>query len=1656
MKKMMRKPLLFGLLIIGFLILGALPILGNPSLARISTNPGDVRAQYVPNRSHQTAAAPTKTGILSPLEFLQYGINTETTGSIFARTDETPSITTELTLDTANGWKSEQVELNVSEIRKLFVLNGTFSDGYPGTNIEPSGSVSYHPLGWDADSLNDEPSKQTISATYNDTGQEYVELEVEGESTGTPWDFKVYKHSHVFWYQDVTHSLSETDFLLSFDLLYDSGPIGTRHLQDFELRVEADWGSGNVILWSLDPVTIPARDMWDTIGPIPITLTGVPTTFEFRFIFEIIEDRTLEGDREDFDDDWDNAKFVRFFVDDLSFISADYPNPEDVNLRADISPIGVSLIVGLGSSSQTLINYSYWETSPLPIEILSDTPVSFEYEARFVRQFRTGNTSWTTNPSELGIGYSVDISSSSALTSFFYIPNHDNLEGFIVELPHASDYENATILDALSTDVTSFCTISEGLILISGDILDSLGWWKVSFDAPNYAENVTTQRYEAPTWVNQTSFDSGDLIRSSIDIGTSYSTPALIEGLSIEWFLPNNTAWHMEIINDGVGGTVQSSALTLGAYNTTPGEWISRIFWTNGTEVAYGETQFDLFHESSLTPATPIITAGTDTITTCAVYLRDSDTNEFLLDDLCEVVGNWSSDTIIFQRNLAKSWWEGDLNTTLVGTGNHTIVINATRPYYSSSNCTVLVEIATITLFTYFGPDYIDVGLGSTYTANFRYCLSDGTGLEDALVEVTTVIGPVGGLNSGSTVAVAGQPGNYSIDFQVTIGGSYFIVVSASKIGYDTKTTSFNIISAAIGTDLILLNGTSDAMNVGESYRLALQYRNDTGEALAGATVTVVDVVPSAGLTFDPVQYHGTGIYSILVNADLTGIFSITIRVSLDGYESQVRTFTMVVSTISSILSVDPSFVTISADTNYTLIVTFTDDLLQGLENATVSVISINPASGLYPSATTDLGSGLYSITLVPSEEGTYSVVLRGSLLNYQNSTVLFTLVVTDVPTSLQTSDGLVSGFCYFTDTLEIVLLYERTDDDTFVPGALIEVSAVAGLDYAVVETPQGYNLTLNPSYLGHWSLTFKASRSQFRNATMIFDFEVREAITGLSGGTPPPSLYFGVEYSFAITYDHGSTLGISNASITQTYRGVQGDPLLWVDHSNGTYTFTLIAGDPGSYVISIEFSKYGYESAEIAFSFVILEVPTIVTTTTLPGSLYGSRVYVVGVHVTSNEHGPVMGGEVRYSNSLASYITSESFANGWYNITFSPETGNFSRAEIHITKHGYSEAVVVFSLNVSSIPLVISPGYLLNSSYSLLQGQNLVLTLRLEAGDTEEHISDATISFSILETESTGSFESQPDGSYSGIIPVPQQAGTYSLQIRASKPQFSILRIEIILISEVDESALVRGVVFTGLQIMALLIGGISLIYVGQRRQKRISLRNQMELMSLRARFSDASNIIGFLVIQRNNGLPIYSKILKGGFEMSIISGFITAISSFAMEIRSEEKLWSAIPISEVVTAVQTKELICALLTVDAPSSQLIRILEDEAVIIGSRFDSYPDLLGTLSHKIDTALEYKKEFDLFFENQFDFKLLRSYSSYDLSRKGELPLIEQAIISGEMNRPFYVSELVRYLMASGVEETGAYQMVMAAVESDFLLSLEKSAKDEETPTESTS
>jgi hypothetical protein len=206
-----------------------------------------------------------------------------------------------------------------------------------------------------------------------------------------------------------------------------------------------------------------------------------------------------------------------------------------------------------------------------------------------------------------------------------------------------------------------------------------------------------------------------------------------------------------------------------------------------------------------------------------------------------------------------------------------------------------------------------------------------------------------------------------------------------------------------------------------------------------------------------------------------------------------------------------------------------------------------------------------------------------------------------------------------------------------------------------------------------------------------------------------------------------------------------------------------------------------------------------------------------------------------------------------------------------------------------------------------------------------------------------------------------------------------------------------------------------------------------------MKKRFADVKNILGFLVIYKVSGLPIYSKVMKGGFEEGMMSGFITAITNFASEIREDAKLRRPYPISEVVTAYETKNLICALITVDAPSDTLVSRLEDLGSSLGDRFDSDEHLLAQISHDVEGAIEYSTMIDTLFFSIFDEILV---SHHILNIDPDLPRrmmpLRDLLATDDDETSLTPEELVDQLIIAGLDERTAYSIVLEAIESGLL------------------
>ena len=229
------------------------------------------------------------------------------------------------------------------------------------------------------------------------------------------------------------------------------------------------------------------------------------------------------------------------------------------------------------------------------------------------------------------------------------------------------------------------------------------------------------------------------------------------------------------------------------------------------------------------------------------------------------------------------------------------------------------------------------------------------------------------------------------------------------------------------------------------------------------------------------------------------------------------------------------------------------------------------------------------------------------------------------------------------------------------------------------------------------------------------------------------------------------------------------------------------------------------------------------------------------------------------------------------------------------------------------------------------------------------------------------------------------------------------------------------------------LFILATGFVLAGRRsylKKKRLQI---LQMQEAKTRFDDVRNIIAILVLHRTAGVPVYSKMFKGGFEEAMISGFISAITNFRLEIGEKEKLWTAIPISDIVTAVQTNSLICALITGDVPSPDQIEKIEAFAFAIGALYDDHFERIHAFStfdlDEIETIVE-PTFFDIVTGD-----LLKKYtwdSETKLSRQYQS--INKTLARFRQDDGFTPDELVKTMVLDGVDEGSACLLVIQAME----------------------
>ncbi|MFW9832780.1 MAG: hypothetical protein ACFFEK_02200 [Candidatus Thorarchaeota archaeon] len=818
----------------------------------------------------------TASGVLNPVQVEQSGYYS--TGNITARTDTSSETENVFPIDTDHDWKASTAEIDIWNLQRLYVINGTFDEGIPGYTLNPNSTLDGYPYGWDAFSISTDPDQNQL-VSYDDTGSHYVSVQNQAEVTINPQH--LYTHfagTKVVWNQTVDVTPYTDEFILSFDYLYLQGLLNPSFNGDFFVGAFID----GTLIYTVDLPSLPERGTWYSTGNIPITIAVTPGTTQFQIGLVINNTMVVDGDNDydldSFPDGATNTQIITAYLDDVRFVAATPPDCDEVSLEFSVNGLTNPIIGTLGTGSSQIVNQSYWEQSSLGFSITSNTSISFDYTARLLNH-RFHESSSTTNTLSNGVAYTIESGASARLELYTYLGFLGVYEGLLLRIYHSNDWGNFTVFDPFLSDVTSSCTVTPNYIAIPESILDRLGWWKIICDSPNYASSAIVERYDSGStdWVNETVFHSNDDARLSVSLGTIVETPLLSTPVNFTWISSNSTTWYESTTLSGLNGNASSISVTFGPTNTTAGIWGVNYFWSNGSELAYDYETFELHHTATLE------SVYSDTLDTLvgqpvSVYLRfrDAENGLYILNNGATVVGNWSSGDVEFLPDIVKNWWQADFDTALLGPGDYTIRIVSAAPYFETVPLLITIRAQSLASLTAPTGPLTPLIYGRQYSYDFFYFMSHNeTGISGADVNVTEVG------SEWATVADMGD-GHYNLTLFPMSTGDYSIRITFSKTGYEVQS---HVVSFLVTPVPMEVESISSLVGL-EMTPLEVEVlivESDTGNPVSGANVTMGVYRSGGDYYFDSVmEDSGSGFYTVTIPMPGSDTGSYTVRISVE------------------------------------------------------------------------------------------------------------------------------------------------------------------------------------------------------------------------------------------------------------------------------------------------------------------------------------------------------------------------------------------------------------------------------------------------------------------------------------------------------------------------------------------------------------------------------------------------------------------------------------------------------------------------------------------------------------------------------------------------------------------------------------------------------
>ncbi|MHA1949512.1 MAG: hypothetical protein ACW99G_07445, partial [Candidatus Thorarchaeota archaeon] len=818
----------------------------------------------------------------------------------------------------------------------------------------------------------------------------------------------------------------------------------------------------------------------------------------------------------------------------------------------------------------------------------------------------------------------------------------------------------------------------------------------------------------------------------------------------------------------------------------------------------------------------------------------------------------------------------------------------------------------------------------------------------------------------------------------------------------------------------------------------------------ANWSITTVIFLP------DPIQNRWVGTFDTSLIGP--GIHLVVVNASSPFFDDASSTFLVTISFRDNNLMIDNPTPEIGLGDTHLATFSYSDFFGVGISGANVNISYTGMAGGVTWNALNDLGGGNYSIEFTAVHSDSYAITISASKEYYQESQGALFILVGERSTTLSLENGTAAQIS-FGEQYRLVVRY--TNGTGFgLDGAnltIVHTIPGTGINYTVatVEGNGYFSIILTPTETGTFTLLLNAS---FTNHRTQFDSFILNVL-------PIQSLLTAEATSEIVSIDQYTTITLNFTSAV--YGGLDGaaigpfNPPSGLIFSSvtplggGLYSLTVSSSTPGSYTIVFIAQSLSHNDATTAIILTVINAPTQVrvasgsTTSSVEFSqIFELLIYFERIDSTpSNISSATVLVNFTYFETLEPVIIPQTVG---YLIRF--PTDQIGRFEFSITaiKAGFQTDYTVYTLFVTESPIQVEMAVPIWT-----QGEELNITLELTEVSTGNLVANANVSYKLyrlLDVEMEGFLsETSEEGVYAVLIqPAWYDGSGYSIRIFVEKDNYihdeAFHEMQIVQIVPIVPPVPPEQVILDFLFAVLPPIGGFLVIAVGSLAGRSVYIRKKKEEFAVdlanKRRFADADNIIGVIVMHKASGIPIYSRIVKGGFEEGIVAAFISAVTHFREEFQMvDDDAMRVLPISDIIRAVQTKNLICAFVTVRSASSEHNRKIESYAKEVSTYLDDFYEENrppSTVDSRIAEILNYV------YDETMDGNLINYYkidSTKTLPKRYKsIEQVLQETDTDHCTKPVYLSGA---LSKVGISEARGCTLVSEAIEKQLIVPCEE-------------